>query len=81
MRRPIGAIESPDGGEWRVIFLEEQKLKGWTFHAGMTSVPGPVEVAPRKDLYELAAECATADELFTKLKMEIAKEVNNAGIG
>ena len=24
-----------------MIFLEEQKLGGWTFYPGMTSVPGP----------------------------------------
>ena len=77
MRRPIGTIESPDGGEWHVIFTEEQKRKGWTFHAGMTSVPGPVEV-PKKDMYTLAKESATVDEFFTKMKAESAKDLTSA---
>jgi len=77
-RQPIGAIESPDGGEWHVIFTEAQKRAGWTFHAGMTSVPGPPEPVKQKTMYELAKESATVDEFFTKMKAESAKDLTSA---
>ena len=78
MRRPLGAIESPDGGEWRVVFLEEQKLQGWTFHAGMVSVPGPddqqVEIDAR--IREEAIRIAIAAIPPGKIA-EITNEVKN----
>ena len=78
MRRPLGAIESPGGGEWRMVFREEQKLKGWTFHEGMTSVPGPdmvqIEVDARLKA-EIADDIEAQDRWVTR-RQEIEDEIN-----
>ena len=78
MRRPLGAIESPDGGEWRMVFREEQKLKGWTFHLGMMSVPGPDTKQAEVDA-QLKAEIAADIESqarWVARRAEIEVEVN-----
>ena len=80
MRQPIGAIESPDGGEWRVVFREEQKLKGWTFHAGMTSVPGPDEAVAEVEqrLREEIIADIKAQPRWVARKIELQNEVAGA---
>jgi len=79
-RRPIGAIESPDGDEWRVIFTDAQKLPGWTFHPGMTSVPGPDMTQSEIDerlKAEIAADIASQARWVTR-RAEIESEVLSA---
>lgn len=68
-------IESPDGGTRHAYFGGEVP-KGWRVVEG--AIPGPVEVAPRKDVYQLAKESATADEFFAKLKTEATLTVRDA---
>ena len=60
-RRPIGTVEKD--GEWHVIHTEEQKRKGWTYHPGMTSVPGP-------DMRQAEIEVRLEQEILADLKTD-----------
>lgn len=79
MRIPLGAIESPDGGTWHVVFTEAQKLDGWTFHPGMTSVPGPdeqqmeIDSRIREEAIQIAIEAIPPERIA-----EITAEVIDA---
>jgi hypothetical protein len=75
-RRPIGAIEL--NGEWHVIFREEEKRDGWTFHAGMTSVPAPdmerVEIDAQLEREIMATIKAQPEWIVRRQELEDARK-------